>query len=40
VVTYRENVEKLVAPGVDVNELSEKARAANRDEPRAETPKR
>jgi len=35
VVTYRENVEKLVAPGVDLNEMTEKAKAANR-EPAAE----
>ena len=28
VVTYRENVEKLVTPGVDLNELTEKARRA------------
>ena len=30
VVTYRDNVQKLVAPGVDLDELSEKARAASR----------
>jgi len=30
VVTYRENIESLVRPGIDVEELTEKARAANR----------
>jgi peptidyl-prolyl cis-trans isomerase C len=30
VVTHRDNIEKLVAPGVDVNELTEKAKAANK----------
>ena len=36
VVTYRDNVESLVAPGVDLEELTEKARAANRNAPRPE----
>ena len=31
VVTYRENIEALVRPGVDVQELTDKARAANRE---------
>jgi parvulin-like peptidyl-prolyl isomerase len=30
VVTYKDNVQKLVAPGIDLNELTEKARAANK----------
>ncbi len=30
VVTYRENVEKLVAPGIDIEELTQKARDAHR----------
>ena len=41
VVTYRENIQGLVLPGVDVEELTAKARAAHRDAPRAgdDTPK-
>jgi peptidyl-prolyl cis-trans isomerase C len=35
VVTYRDNVEKLVNPGVDVEDLSDRARAAHRDPPAA-----
>ena len=30
VVTYRENIESLVRPGIDVDELTERARAAHR----------
>ena len=30
VVTYRENIESLVTPGIDVDELTERARAAHR----------
>ena len=42
VVTYRDNVEKLVAPGVDVDELSRRALEANKAPPEKaprETPK-
>ncbi len=41
VVTYRENIEGLVQPGVDIEELTEKGRAAHRSPPSAagETPK-
>jgi len=41
VVTYRENIEGLVNPGIDVEEITAKARAAHRDAPGAgsDTPK-
>jgi len=40
VITYRDNIEKLVASGVDVDELARKAREANRAPAKAAPPKK
>ena len=40
VVTHRENVEKLVAPGIDVEALTRAAREAHKAPPPAEPAKR
>jgi peptidyl-prolyl cis-trans isomerase C len=40
VVTYRENVEKLVTPGLDANELSQRARDAHKAPPATDSAKK